>query len=140
MNPTKESVLVLVEIFLSRDHKDDADKIKKEFESVAITKVRTKIFSLGYPPENIAIGRNVSADVARLAIRLAITYNRGIKLLLPEERLAPDYLAFGTSIFDESFQRPISPEQLKQLSDPSLTTEQFHVLYRHITGEDQRKP
>jgi hypothetical protein len=131
---------ILVEIFLSRDHKDDVDKIRKEFESVFITKVRPQIFRLGYPPENIAIGRNVSADVARLTIRLALTYNRGIKLLLPQERLSADYIAFGTSIFDESFQRPITPDQLKQLSDPSLTTEQFHVLYRHITGEDQRKP
>jgi len=138
--PVEENSRILVEIFLSPDHKDAVGKIKEEFKSASITKVRHKIFRAGYPPENIAIGRNISADVARLAIRLAVTYNRGIKFLLPEERLRTDYIAFGTSIFDESFQRPITPDQLKELSDPALTTEQFHASYRRITGEDQRKP
>ncbi len=131
---------ILVEIFLSKEHKSDLDAIKKEFGAFGITKIKAQFFKLGNPPENIAIGRNVPAGVARLTIQLAITYNRGINFLLPEERLAADYLAIGTSIFDESFQRPITPEQLKQLSDPSLTTEQFHALYRHITKEDQRQP
>lgn len=130
---------ILVEIFLASDRKGDLEIIKKEFASVSITKVRPQFFKLGNPPENIAIGPNIPADIARLAIRLALSYNRGIKLLLPEERIRTDYIAIGTSIFDESFQRPITPEQLKQLSDPSLTTEQFHALYRHITKEDQRK-
>jgi len=131
---------ILVEIFLSKEHQSDVDAVKREFAAVSITKVRPQIFKLGNPPENIAIGPNISADIARLAIRLALTYNRGIKLLLPEERLRTDYIAIGTSIFDESFQRPITPEQLKQLSDPSLSTDQFHALYRKITGEDKRPP
>jgi hypothetical protein len=131
---------ILVETFLSNDHKGDIDAIKKEFAAVSITKVRPQVFKLGNPPENIALGPNIPADVARLAIRLALSYNHGIKLLLPEERIRTDYIAIGTSIFDESFQKPITPEQLKQLSDPSLTTEQFHALYRHITKEDRRRP
>jgi hypothetical protein len=129
---------ILVEIFLSQEHKGDLDAIKKEFETVSITKVRPQLFQLGNPPENIAIGKNITAPVARLAIRLAITYNRGIKYLLPEERLAPNYIAIGTSIFDESFQVPIRPEDLTRLSDPALTTPQFHAFYRHLTGEDKR--
>ncbi len=127
---------ILVEIFLAQDQKAHLDAIKKEFEAVSITKVRPKFFPLGHPPENIAIGRNVPAPVARLAIRLATTYNRGVRLLLPEERLAADYIAIGTSIFDESFQIPITADDLARLSDPSLTTEQFHALYRHLTKEN----
>jgi hypothetical protein len=129
---------ILVEIFLSREHADDLDAVKKAFAAASITKVRPQLFRLGNPPENIAIGRNITAPVARLAIQLAVTYNRGISHLLAEERLAPDYLAIGTSIFDESYQIPISPDDLKRLSDPSLTTPQFHALYRHLTKEDQR--
>ncbi len=131
---------ILVEIFLAKERKSDLDAIKKEFMAVSITKVRPQFFKLGNPPQNIAIGRNVPADVARLGIRLANTYNRGIKFLLAEERLAADYLAIGTSIFDESFQIPISPDDLERLSDPSLTTLQFHTLHRHLTGEDKRPP
>lgn len=129
---------ILVEIFLASRHKEDLPKIKKEFETFSITRVRAQFFRSGNPPQNIAIGRNVPAPVARLAIQLAMHYNQGIKHLLPEERLAPNYLAIGTSIFDELFQIPISPEDLTRLSDPSLDTHQFHKLYKHLTGEDKR--
>jgi len=128
---------ILVEIFLAADQKPNLETIKKEFASFRIVKVRAKFFTLGHPPENIAIGRHVSAPVARLAIRLARTYNGGVTLLLPGKRLAADYLAIGTSIFDESFQVPISPDELERLADPSLTTEQFHELYRQLAKEDQ---
>ncbi len=131
---------ILVELFLSPEHKGDIDKIKKELEAVSITRLRTQVFRLGNPPENIAIGSNISAPVARLAIRLAITYNRGIKFLLPEYRYFPDHIAIGTSAFDEASQIPVQPEDLERLSDPTLTTEQFHKLYRHLTGEDKRLP
>jgi hypothetical protein len=128
---------ILVEIFLAPDRKTDLDAIKKEFAAVGVTKVRQKFFQLGNPPTNLAIGRNVQAPIARLAIRLAQTYNRGITLLLPEERLAFDYVAFGTSIFDESFQIPVSADDLARLADPSLTTEQFHALYRQLADIDR---
>lgn len=131
---------ILVELFLSPEHKGDIDKIKKELEAVSITRLRAQVFRLGNPPENIAIGRNVPADVARLAIRLAITHNRGVKYLLPEYRYFPDHIAIGTSAFDEASQIPIRQEDLERLSDPALTTEQFHELYRHLTGEDKRLP
>ncbi|MGH7274069.1 MAG: hypothetical protein ACREIQ_06425 [Nitrospiria bacterium] len=129
---------ILVEIFLAVQQKENLTKIKKEFEAFSITRVKGQFFRLGNPPENIAIGRNITAPVARLAIQMAITYNRGIKYLLPEERLSPNYIAIGTSMFDESFQIPISPEDLKRLSDPALTTPEFHTLYRHLTREDRR--
>jgi hypothetical protein len=129
---------ILVEISLSPDHKNDVDTIKREFATVGITKVRHKVFQLGHPPTNIAIGRNVSADVARLTIRLATMYNRGITRLLPEERLAPDYVAFGTSIFDELFQYPVSEADVARLESPDLTTEQFHQLYRQLADINQR--
>lgn len=131
---------ILVELFLSPEHKSDIEKIKKDLEAVSITRLRTQVFRLGNPPENIAIGSNISAPVARLAIRLAITYNRGIKYLLPEYRFFPNHIAIGTSAFDEASQIPIRPEDLERLSDPTLTTEQFHELYRHLTGEDKRLP
>jgi len=129
---------ILVEVFLASERKNDAAAIQKEFETYSVTRIRFQFFKLGNPPENIAIGSNVTADVARLAIRLAVTYNRGIKYLLPQFRFFPHYIAIGTSAFDESFQIPIRLEDLKQLSDPALTTPQFHELYRRLTGEDKR--
>jgi hypothetical protein len=129
---------ILVEIFLSIDHKDELDAIKREFAAVGITKVRHKFVHRGSPPANIAIGRNVSAEVARLAIRLGKTYNGGVTKLLPEERLARDYLAIGTSIFDELFQYPVGQADVERLESPDLTTEQFHDLYRRLADINQR--
>jgi hypothetical protein len=129
---------ILVEIFLASERKNDVPSIKKEFEAYSVTRFRFQFFRLGNPPENIAIGSDVPADVARLAIRLAVTHNRGVKYLLGQFRFPTHYIAIGTSAFDEASQIPIRPEDLKRLSDPALTTPQFHELYRRLTGEDQR--
>ncbi len=131
---------VLVEVFLSRDHRDDIPAIKRDLEALAVTRVRTQVFRLGHPPKNIAIGRDVPAPVAQLAIRLAVDYNGGVEFLLPEYRFFPSHVAIGTSAFDEASQIPVGPEGLAQLRDPTLTTEAFHELYRRLTGEDQRRP
>lgn len=131
---------ILVEVFLSPDHRDDIPAIKRDFEALSVTRLRTQVFRLGHPPKNIAIGRDVPTPVAQLAIRLAVAYNGGVEFLLPEYRFFPSHVAIGTSAFDEASQIPVSPEGLAQLRDPSLTTEAFHEVYRRLTGEDQRRP
>jgi hypothetical protein len=131
---------ILVELFLAPERKGDLESIKKEFEAASITRIRAQFFRLGNPPENIAIGKNIPAPVARLAIRLALTYNRGIKFILPEFRFFPDHIVIGSSAYDEKSQIPIRPEDVKRLSDPRLSTEEFHHLYRSLTGEDKRLP
>lgn len=131
---------ILVEIFLAPDRRGDSDTINRAFEAISVTRIRTQFFRLGNPPANIAIGQNVPAAVARLAIRMAVTYNGGVKFLLPQYRFFPEHIAIGTSAFDEASNIPIRPEDLDRLSDPALTTSQFHALYRHLTGEDKRLP
>lgn len=129
---------ILVEIFLAPERKNEADAVKKEFEALSITKVRPQVFRKGHPPRNIGFGKEIPADVARQAIQLALKYNDGIEFLLPEKRLAAHYIGIGVSIFDEAFQFPISPEELKRISDPSLTDDQFHQLYREMTDKPPR--
>ena len=126
---------ILVEMFLAREHKERLNEIKAEFDHALIRRFRIQFFRLGHPPENIAFGRNVPADLARLAIQIAHTYNDGIKFILAEFRFPVNYIAIGTSAFDEASQIPIAPEDVKRLSDPSLTTPEFHALYRELTGE-----
>lgn len=131
---------ILVEVFLSPDRRDNVPAIKREFEALSVTRVRPQVFRLGHPPKNIAIGRDVPASVAQLAIRLAVEYNDGVDFLLPEYRFFPRHVAIGSSAFDEASQIPITPENLARLRDPALTTEQFHALYRSLTGEDKQLP
>lgn len=129
---------ILVEIFLAPERKNEADAVKKEFEALSITKVRPQVFRKGHPPQNIGFGKEIPADVARQAIQLALKYNDGIQFLLPEKRLAAHYIGIGVSIFDEAFLIPVSPEELKRISDPSLTDDQFHQLYREMTDKPPR--
>ncbi len=131
---------ILVEMFLAPDRRSDLDAIKHAFEAVSVTRVRIQFYRLGNPPANIAIGQNVPASIARLAIRMAVTYNGGVKFLLPQYRFFPEHIAIGTSAFDEASHIPVRAEDVDRLSDPALTTAQFHALYRHLTGEDQRLP
>jgi hypothetical protein len=129
---------ILVEIFLVPERKNDVDAVKKEFEALSITKVRPHVLRKGHPPRNIGFGKDIPAEVVRAAIRLALTYNDEIQFLLPEKRLASHYIGMGVSIFDEAFQIPVTPEELKRLSDPALTDEQFHDLYRQLTDKPPR--
>ncbi|MDC4227251.1 MAG: hypothetical protein MPW15_24150 [Candidatus Manganitrophus sp.] len=101
----------MVELFLARERKGDIDKIKQELEALSITRIRPQFFRLGNPPPNIAIGKNIPAPVARVALQLAITYNGGIKYLLPEYRYFPDHIVIGSSAFDEASQIPVTPRR-----------------------------
>jgi hypothetical protein len=131
---------ILVEIFLSPDQKKNLEKIRNELKTASINRMNIQFFRLGHPPQNIAIGGNIAASTARLAIRMAATYNSGVKFLLPQYRFPPDYIAIGTSAFDESSQIPILPEDLERLENDALTTTEFHTLYRSLTGEEKRPP
>lgn len=129
---------IRVEIFLSPERKGEIDAVKKEFEALSIINVHPQVFRKGHPPQNIGFGKEISAHVARQAIRLALKYNDGIQFFLPEKRLAAHYIGIGVSIFDEAFQVPATPEDLKRLSDPSLTDDQFHEIYRELTDKPPR--
>jgi len=128
-NPTS----ILVEVWLSPENRKDADAIKQKFQAVSITNVRFQFFRAGRPPVNIAIGRDVPSSIARLSFDLAIRYNRGIHYLIPDVLLPANYIAIGTSAFDETRQIPITQENFKELSDPGLATEQFHQLYHTLS-------
>lgn len=129
---------ILIELFLSKDNKKDLDSIKKAFHELSVIRIRAQFYAAGKAPQIIAIGGDVPAPVARLAIELAKKYNQGIQYLLPGFRFFPLHIAIGTSAFDEASQVSIEPEDLERLSNPTLTTEEFHSLYRSLTGEGQR--
>jgi len=131
---------ILVELFLPADRKKDIDTIIKELQAHFIKRIRPQFFKVGNPIQNIAIGKDIPAPVARTVIQLAMTYNGGIKYILPEFRYFPDHIVIGSSAFDEASQVRIAPEDLKRLSDPALSTAEFHRLYRSLTGEDKKLP
>lgn len=122
-----------VELILAKEHRANLPGIKQEFGEAGFTNVHVQFVRLGHPPMNIGLGPEVPGETAREAIRLALKYNTGIAILLPERLFPPRFITIASSNFDDTVEFPIDRESLTQLQDPSLSTEEFHRLYRRLT-------
>jgi hypothetical protein len=96
--------------------------------------VHFQFFRQGQPPQNIGLGRDVPADKAREAIRLALKYNLGVGILLPERLFPPRFVTIASSNYDDTVEYPIDQAALTRLQDQTLTTEEFHRLYQGLTS------
>ncbi|PIQ97180.1 MAG: hypothetical protein COV67_05580 [Nitrospinae bacterium CG11_big_fil_rev_8_21_14_0_20_56_8] len=129
-----------IEIWLAYDKEPLNKEIRGYLKSRSIKVLRKTIQYWkpkgGHPPTNIAIGSGLSVEDARWAIDLALKYNDNIDGLIHQRLNPPNYVAIATSAWDEKSEAKISPEQLQSLRDSKLTTEEFHALYRKLTGEE----
>ncbi len=123
-----------VEVVLAYQYRTREADIKKEFVQAGLTNVHFQYARMGQPPQNIGLGREVPADKAREAIRLALKYNLGVNILLPERLFPPRFITIASSNYDDTVEYPISQETLAKLKDPELNTEAFHRLYRDLTS------
>ncbi len=122
-----------IEIVLANQYRSEEAAIKAEFAGAGFPNVHIQFIRMGRPPQNLGLGREAPAELARAAIRLALKYNQGIKVLLPEHLFPPRFVTIASSNFDDTVEFPIAADALRQLQEPSLTTEQFHTLYRRLT-------
>jgi len=126
-----------VEVVLANQYRGDLAAIKKDFVDAGLPNVHIQFTRSGQPPPNIGIGRNVPAESARAAMRLAIKYNGGVNVLLPAYLFPPMFITIASSNFDDTVEYRIDDDALGQLLDPSLDTEKFHELYRKFTVRKQ---
>jgi hypothetical protein len=129
-----------IEMKLAKHWRPQAAEIKRELRSGpgSIT-ARIEFTPMAAPPMNIGIGRCVDADVARLAIRAARTYNGGIDRVIFQDILPHRWVLIGTTQVAELSWTPVSAEDLDRLADPSLSTEAFQTLYRELATPKERK-
>jgi len=123
-----------IEVVLAYHYKGQVSALTEEFAQAGMPNVHFQFARQGQPPQNIGMGRAVPADKAREAIKLAIKYNLGVGILLPERLFPPRFVTIASSNFDDTVEYQISKEDLAHLLDPSLTTEQFHDLYGQLTS------
>lgn len=123
-----------VEVVLADRFRNQVATLKEEFAQVGMTNVHFQFAKRGQPPQNIGLGRDVPADKAREVIRLALKYNLGIGILLPERLFPPRFVTIASSNYDDTVEYPINQEALAKLQDASLTTEEFHRVYRELTS------
>lgn len=122
-----------VEVVLANQYKNQVAELTEEFAQAGMKNVHFQFARRGQPPQNIGLGREVPADKAREVIRLALKYNLGVEILLPERLFPPRFVTIASSNFDDTVEYPIDRNTLTQLQDPSLTTAEFHRLYHQLT-------
>ena len=123
-----------VEVVLASQYKNQVPALTDEFAQAGMTNVHFQFARMGQPPQNIGLGREVPADKAREVIRLALKYNVGIGILLPERLFPPRFVTIASSNFDDTVEYPIDQATLARLQNDNLTTEEFHRLYRDLTS------
>ena len=122
-----------VEVVLAKQYKSQVATLQEEFVQAGLTNVHFQFARLGQPPQNIGLGRDVPAERAREVIRLALKYNLGVGILLPERLFPPRFVTIASSNYDDTVEFPINQAALAQLQSPDLTTDEFHRLYRTLT-------
>ena len=123
-----------VEVVLASQYKNQSATVTEEFVQAGMPNVHFQFFRHGQPPQNIGLGRDVPADKARETIRLALKYNLGVGILLPERLFPPRFVTIASSNYDDTVEYPIDQATLAQLQDETLTTEEFHRLYKGLTS------
>ena len=123
-----------IEVVLASHYKNQVAALAEEFAQAGMPNVHFQFFRQGQPPQNIGLGREVPADKAREAIRLALKYNLGVGILLPERLFPPRFVTIASSNYDDTVEYPIDQTTLARLQNQTLTTEEFHRLYRDLTS------
>jgi len=129
-----------VEFVLSKKWKGQAEQVTQEFSlGRNDIKVRIKFYPIGDPPTNIGIGKCVTAEYGRLAIREAVKYYGKLDRLIRQDILPHHWVKIGSTDTAELAWVSIGPDDLARLSDPSLSTEKFQDLYRQLSTPKERK-
>jgi hypothetical protein len=123
-----------VEVVLAHQYRTREAELKQDFSQAGFANVHFQFARMGQPPQNIGLGREVTADKAREAIRLALKYNLGVGILLPERLFPSRFITIASSNYDDTVEYPIDQATLTRLKDPELTTEAFHRLYHELTS------
>ena len=131
---------VTIEMTLSKKLKDQSKEITRTLEAgPSPIRSRLKFFPFLDPPMNLGIGKCVSAEAARFAIREAVAYNRGIDRLIMQEVMPHHWVKVGATDLSELSWIPVTREELDRLADPGLSTEAFQQMYRKLATPKERK-
>ncbi len=131
---------VKVEGYISKKFKKQKRAILKEFKEIGHVRTAVRPYPMGDTAKVIGIGRCVPAYIARHVMATTIKYTSGIGVLVQQTFLPTHWIGIGTTTFDEPSQQLVTEEQVKQLMDPSLGDEAFHILYRKFSVQDDLVP
>jgi hypothetical protein len=130
---------VKIEAWMAKPQAPVFKFIRNEFAEMGHTRVTLWVYPASENPSRIvAVGRCVPAYIARHVLRKAIEFSGGVQSLVHQGFVSSHWIGIATSLFAEGSLRDISQEQLDQLLDESLDTQEFHVLYRSFSRQKPR--
>ena len=135
-----EKKRVKVEGYISKKFKKNRKTIYKEFAEMGHTRIALRPFPMGDTAKVVAIGRCVPAYIARHVLQMTLKYTSGVESLVTQAFISGHWFGVGVTMFDEPSQQKVSPEQVQQLLDPSLSTDEFQALYRKFSIQDDTVP
>ncbi|GJL78523.1 MAG: hypothetical protein NPINA01_15120 [Nitrospinaceae bacterium] len=131
---------VKVEGYISKKFKKQKRAIFKEFAEMGNTRVVLRPYPMGDTAKVVAIGRCIPAEIARHVLHMTLKYTSGVDQVVNQAFIAPHWFGVGVTMFDEPSQQNVTPEQVQQLLDPALSTEEFQALYQKFSIQDDTVP
>ena len=135
-----EKKRVKVEGYISKKFKKQKKSIFKEFAEMGHTRVALRPFPMGDTAKVVAIGRCVPAYIARHVLEKTLKYTNGVDQVVNQAFISSHWFGVGVTMFDEPSQQRVTSEQVQQLMDPALSTEEFQSLYRKFSIQDDTVP
>lgn len=129
---------VKIEAWMSKRYEKNFRSIRRDFAAMGDTRVALWVYPYENPSQIVAIGRCVPAYIARHSLQKAMEYTGGVSGLVHQGFVSSHWIGVGTSLFAENSLQPISADQLNQLMDESLDTDEFQQLYRSFTVQDEK--
>ena len=131
---------IKIEGYISKKFRKQRKTIFKEFTELGNSKSVLRVYPMGETSKVIAIGKCVPVHIAQHVIKKAIKYSTGVESLVQQQFVHGHWIGVGVTIFDEPSQQLVSSEQVKQLLNPGLSSEDFHKLYREMSVPNELTP
>ncbi|MZG53426.1 MAG: hypothetical protein F3743_07765 [Nitrospinae bacterium] len=131
---------IKIEGYISKKFRKQRKAIFKEFTEMGNSKSVLRVYPMGETSKVIAIGKCVPVHIAQHVIKKAMKYSTGVESLVQQQFVHGHWIGVGVTIFDEPSQQLVSSEQVKQLLNPELSSEEFHQLYRKLSVPNELTP
>ena len=131
---------IKIEGYISKKFRKQRKAVIKEFTELGDSRAALRVYPMGETSKVIAIGKCVPVLIAQHAIKKAMQYSTGVESLVQQQFVHGHWIGVGVTIFDEPSQQLVSSEQVQQLLNPDLSTEEFHKLYLQFAVPNELTP
>jgi hypothetical protein len=131
---------IKIEGYISKKFRKQRKAVIKEFTKLGNSRAALRVYPMGETSKVIAIGKCVPVHIAQHVIKKAMQYSTGVESLVQQQFVHGHWIGVGVTIFDEPSQQLVSSEQVQQLLNPDLSTEEFHKLYLQFAVPNELTP